>query len=387
MKANSLRIAALAAALVLSAGCAKKKPAQLPPAPVGADGTGADTGAGTGAGTGTVGSAALPGSRADFLQNVSADRVYFETDSYSIDAEDRSVLDSQAAWLQRNATVRVTIEGHADERGTREYNLALGDRRANAAKNYLASRGIDSSRMTVISWGKERPVAEGSDESAWAQNRRAVTVLLRLLPMPGRSLRCQSFVEQPRQPQAAAGDLAPATGMRRRVVASSITGRTAGTAAHGSCHDAAIGEFAAGFPGFPAPVGDGAEPHRRPLGRSDFAENADGAARRVGDAPLGDPPVPGAVKIRPPGNHPVCHREPVAAEVAAVAGMKRHVKVADEMGEERERLHPFPCRQRLVGEQLGVALDLRGDAIAVAAGGGEVERLADVDILVMPGRA
>jgi peptidoglycan-associated lipoprotein len=177
MNNNRIALAALAAALVLSAGCAKKKPAQLPPAPVGADGTGADTGAGTGAGTGTVGSAALPGSRADFLQNVSADRVYFETDSYSIDAEDRSVLDSQAAWLQRNATVRVTIEGHADERGTREYNLALGDRRANAAKNYLASRGIDSSRMTVISWGKERPVAEGSDESAWAQNRRAVTVL------------------------------------------------------------------------------------------------------------------------------------------------------------------------------------------------------------------
>jgi peptidoglycan-associated lipoprotein len=144
MNNNRIALAALAAALVLSAGCAKKKPAQLPPAPVGADGTGADTGAGTGAGTGTVGSAALPGSRADFLQNVSADRVYFETDSYSIDAEDRSVLDSQAAWLQRNASVRVTIEGHADERGTREYNLRSGDRRANAAKNYLASRGIDA---------------------------------------------------------------------------------------------------------------------------------------------------------------------------------------------------------------------------------------------------
>jgi peptidoglycan-associated lipoprotein len=73
--------------------------------------------------------------------------------------------------------VRVTIEGHADERGTREYNLALGDRRANAAKNYLQSRGIDASRMNVISWGKERPEALGSDESAWAQNRRAVTVI------------------------------------------------------------------------------------------------------------------------------------------------------------------------------------------------------------------
>ena len=84
---------------------------------------------------------------------------------------------SQAAWLQRYPNVRVTIEGHADERGTREYNLALGDRRANAAKNYLASRGISPSRMAVISWGKERPEALGSDESAWAQNRRAVTVI------------------------------------------------------------------------------------------------------------------------------------------------------------------------------------------------------------------
>ncbi len=177
MRNNRVAIAALAAALVLSAGCAKKKPAELPPAPAGTEGT-AGTGAeGQGTGPGTVGSAALPGSRADFLQNVSADRVYFDTDEYGIDAEDRAILDSQAAWLQRNSAVRVTIEGHADERGTREYNLALGDRRANAAKNYLASRGIDASRMTVISWGKERPVAEGSDESAWAQNRRAVTVL------------------------------------------------------------------------------------------------------------------------------------------------------------------------------------------------------------------
>ena len=90
---------------------------------------------------------------------------------------DRRILDAQAAWLQRNPNVRVTIEGHADERGTREYNLALGDRRANAAKNYLQGRGISAARMNVISWGKERPEALGSDESAWAQNRRAVTVV------------------------------------------------------------------------------------------------------------------------------------------------------------------------------------------------------------------
>ena len=176
---KSLAIA-LATALMLTGACAKKKPAQLPPAPesgagVGADGSG--SGAGTGAGTGTVGGAALPGSRADFLQSVTADRVYFATDSHTVDAEAKAVLDTQAAWLQRNSGVRVTIEGHADERGTREYNLALGDRRANAAKNYLASRGIPESRMTTISWGKERPEAEGSDESAWARNRRAVTVV------------------------------------------------------------------------------------------------------------------------------------------------------------------------------------------------------------------
>ena len=173
MTANRFTIAALAAGLVLAAGCAKKAPEQLPPPP-GGDATGGDT---SGANDGGVGNAALPGSRADFMANVAADRVLFETDSYSLDDEDRSVLDSQIAWLQRYPNVRVTIEGHADERGTREYNLALGDRRANAAKNYLAARGVSESRIQVISWGKERPSALGSDEGAWAQNRRAVTVL------------------------------------------------------------------------------------------------------------------------------------------------------------------------------------------------------------------
>ena len=181
MTRNGLTLVALAAALSLAA-CSKKKPAELPPPPIGADGgagaqDGSGANAGAGAGAGGVGSTALPGSRADFLASVPSERILFETDSYSVDADDRAILDAQAAWLQRNPTVRVTIEGHADERGTREYNLALGDRRANAAKNYLAARGISSARMSVISWGKERPVAQGSDESAWAQNRRAVTVL------------------------------------------------------------------------------------------------------------------------------------------------------------------------------------------------------------------
>ena len=180
MKANSLRIAVIAAALALTAGCGKKQPKETPPPPLGSEGSG-DEQAGTGDPSGGVGTEALPGSRADFLSAVGGamggDRVLFETDSYSLDDQDRRTLDAHAAWLQRNPNVRVTIEGHADERGTREYNLALGDRRANAARTYLQSRGIDGNRLNVISWGKERPEALGSDESAWAQNRRAVTVV------------------------------------------------------------------------------------------------------------------------------------------------------------------------------------------------------------------
>ena len=145
----TLKLAALAAALAI-AGCAKKPPETLPPTP----------GETSTAPMGTEGStnAIVPGSRADFLQSVPSDRVLFETDSSTLDNSNvRRTLDAQAQWLQRYPDKRVTIEGHCDERGTREYNLALGDRRANAAKNYLASRGIDPSRMNVISWGKERP--------------------------------------------------------------------------------------------------------------------------------------------------------------------------------------------------------------------------------------
>jgi peptidoglycan-associated lipoprotein len=170
MKSRRLMLVA-AAAIAITAGCSKKPPKELPPAPA----TGTETGANSG--DGQISNAIVPGSRADFLQAVPSDRIFFDTDQYNVDDQDRVTLDAQAAWLQRNPNVRVTIEGHADERGTREYNLALGERRANAAKNYLQSRGIDPSRMTVISWGKERPAALGSDESAWAQNRRAVTVV------------------------------------------------------------------------------------------------------------------------------------------------------------------------------------------------------------------
>jgi peptidoglycan-associated lipoprotein len=175
MRATPWKAAAIAAALALTAGCAKKAPKELPPPPQ----QEGDAGAGEDMSQGGVGTEILPGSREDFLRSVGleGDRVFFDTDQYDLDDRDRSTLDAQAAWLNRNPAVRVTIEGHADERGTRDYNLALGDRRANAAKNHLAARGVSPQRMTVISYGKERPEALGSDEGAWAQNRRAVTVL------------------------------------------------------------------------------------------------------------------------------------------------------------------------------------------------------------------
>ena len=177
MNSASLKIAAIAAALALTAGCGKKAPKEIPPPPLGSEE--ATTGAADGTGATGADALVVPGSRADFLRTVGQgqDRIFFETDSYSVDDDDRRILEAQAAWLQANPNARVTIEGHADERGTREYNLALGERRANAAKNYLQGRGIDAGRMNVISWGKERPEALGSDESAWAQNRRAVTVV------------------------------------------------------------------------------------------------------------------------------------------------------------------------------------------------------------------
>lgn len=160
------------AALVAIAGCAKKPPAQLPPPPpASTEAPPASSGYG---GTGTT---TIPGSRADFVAQAGTDTVHFATDSYDIDGEAQSILSRQADWLRNNATVRVTLEGHCDERGTREYNLALGDRRANSAKTYLVNAGVSAGRISVISYGKERPVATGSDEASWAQNRRAVTVV------------------------------------------------------------------------------------------------------------------------------------------------------------------------------------------------------------------
>lgn len=147
--------AAIATALLLSA-CASQQPS--------------DMGAGAGVG------AATPGSQQDFVVNV-GDRVFFANDSSELSPEGRGTLDRQAAWLARYARYTVTIEGHADERGTREYNIALGARRAAATRDYLISRGVAPTRLKTISYGKERPVAVCDADTCWNQNRRAVTVL------------------------------------------------------------------------------------------------------------------------------------------------------------------------------------------------------------------
>ena len=157
-------LAVALAATLAAGGCAKKAPKDLPPPPVCCEPE--DEGR------------IVPGSQQDFLANVSSDRIYFDYDQFNIDAEDMAALQSQAAWLTRSSDVRVTLEGHADERGTRDYNIALGERRANAAKNYLVSLGVDPGRIDVISYGKERPAVLGSNEAAYAQNRRAVTVVI-----------------------------------------------------------------------------------------------------------------------------------------------------------------------------------------------------------------
>ncbi|MDC8754750.1 peptidoglycan-associated lipoprotein Pal [Erythrobacter sp. sf7] len=168
---NRILCTALVTALALAVGgCAKKKPETLPPAPSGVMQPERNYG---------ESSAIVPGSQADFAQQMKGqDTIYFDTDRFNIDNIDAAALQTQAQWLVRYPGKRARIEGHADERGTREYNLALGERRANAAKNYLVSLGIDASRLTVISYGKERPAALGSDEGAWARNRRAVTITI-----------------------------------------------------------------------------------------------------------------------------------------------------------------------------------------------------------------
>ncbi len=175
-----LLLAASVGAALMLGGCGRTRvaSADLPP-PAGADqaGQGADASAGgTGADGGYLAPRTGPGSQADLVAQAGSESVYFETDSSALDDTDRATLQRHAQWLQQYARTRVTIEGHCDERGTREYNIALGERRATAARNYLASLGVDPARMQVVSYGKERPVALGSDEASWAQNRRAATI-------------------------------------------------------------------------------------------------------------------------------------------------------------------------------------------------------------------
>ena len=138
----------------------------------------ASTSGGDASGSGASGSAGqpVPGTQEDLVVNV-GDRVFFGFDEYTLTAESQGTLDRVAAWMQANPGVTVNVEGHADERGTREYNLALGERRANAAMDYVAALGVDPSRMRTVSYGEERPAVIGSNEGAWAQNRRAVFVV------------------------------------------------------------------------------------------------------------------------------------------------------------------------------------------------------------------
>ncbi len=173
MKKNVQTLALLLLATTALAACGQKKIADLPPTADGTE-TGADGGQTMDPGAGQI----IPGSQEDFLQSVgmNGDRIFFDTDRFNIDTADQATLQTQAQWLAQYPNKTIIIEGHCDERGTRDYNLALGERRANAAKNYLASLGVDASRIQTVSYGKERPAASGSNEQAWAQNRRAVTI-------------------------------------------------------------------------------------------------------------------------------------------------------------------------------------------------------------------
>ena len=173
-----IKLATVSAAVAALAACAPKPKVEPavpvePTQPTAPQYPTAPTGPVTG---GNVG-APMPGSEQDFVVNV-GDRVYFDLDSYSVRPEAQPRLDAQAAWLARYPQVTVRIEGNADERGTREYNLALGARRAEAVRTYLIQRGVPAGRIDTISFGKERPIAEGSNEGAWAQNRNAHTAIV-----------------------------------------------------------------------------------------------------------------------------------------------------------------------------------------------------------------
>ncbi|MBU7579280.1 MAG: peptidoglycan-associated lipoprotein Pal [Porphyrobacter sp.] len=154
------------------AACSKKPPVVTPPPPLTTTTTVPTTGPAQPGGPSV-------GTQAHFAQAVgSSTTIYFDTDRYNIDSQDAAALQAQAQYFARYPQLTFTIEGHADERGTREYNIALGERRANAAKAYLVSLGVDGGRISVVSYGKERPIALASNEAAWAQNRRAASIII-----------------------------------------------------------------------------------------------------------------------------------------------------------------------------------------------------------------
>ncbi|MBV7257993.1 peptidoglycan-associated lipoprotein Pal [Erythrobacter crassostreae] len=168
MKATMLLVASATAL----AACAKKPPEELPPAPITSptpapiDNTPRQSGP-------------IVGSQDHFAGAVGSSTViYFDTDRFNIDSSDAAALQAQAQYFAQYPQLTFTVEGHADERGTREYNLALGERRANAAKNYLVSLGVGANRIRTVSYGKERPVALASNQAAWAQNRRAASIII-----------------------------------------------------------------------------------------------------------------------------------------------------------------------------------------------------------------
>jgi peptidoglycan-associated lipoprotein len=181
MNRTKLHFVLLAALGLTLASCAKKeKPAlQAPPTEARPEAPAMpSTATGGGDPIPAVTTSIVPGSQDDLRAQAGSDTVLFAYDSYELDGDARAILTRHAQWLKNN-NVRVTLEGHCDERGTREYNLALGDRRANSVKNFLANQGVDVARLTTVSYGKERPAVDSSDEAAMAQNRRAVTMVMR----------------------------------------------------------------------------------------------------------------------------------------------------------------------------------------------------------------
>lgn len=172
MNTKLATILLLASATALAA-CAKKAPDVLPPPPA------TETVPATQPTPQVQPTGPMAGTQAHFAAAVgSSTTVYFDTDRHNIDSQDAAALQAQAQYFARYPQITFTIEGHADERGTREYNIALGEKRATAARNFLVSLGVDPGRISVVSYGKESPVALGSNEAAWAQNRRAASVII-----------------------------------------------------------------------------------------------------------------------------------------------------------------------------------------------------------------